>query len=67
MIIDITIFSDTAARSAAGNFLHVPLLGGSTANEGDIFVVAAELLAVGVAVPTLTELLADIETQVRFI
>ncbi|KAG6897734.1 hypothetical protein C0992_011662 [Termitomyces sp. T32_za158] len=49
----------------AGNFLHVPLLGGTTENEGDIFVVGEELLATGVVVPDITEIVADLETQVR--
>ncbi|KAG6887404.1 hypothetical protein C0995_015591, partial [Termitomyces sp. Mi166 len=58
----ITIFADTPARATAGNFLHVPLLGGTTTNEEDIFVVAMELVAAGIVVPDLTELLADLET-----
>ncbi|KAG6920124.1 hypothetical protein DXG01_004890 [Tephrocybe rancida] len=62
----ITIFADTPARSAAGNFLHVPLLGGTTKNEADIFVVGPELLAAGIAVPVLTELIADLTTQIGF-
>ena len=60
-----TIFADTPARAAAGNFLHVPLLTGSTANEMDIFVVDAELLQFGVALPVLTEMLSDIDTLVN--
>ncbi|KAF8161402.1 carboxylesterase [Crassisporium funariophilum] len=63
---NITIFSDTNARAAAGNFLKVPVLGGSTLNEGDIFVVAAELVTSGVALPFITEVLADIMTQTVF-
>ncbi|KAG6830440.1 hypothetical protein H0H92_000743 [Tricholoma furcatifolium] len=59
----ITIFADWATRAAAGNFLRVPLLGGTVQNEADVFVVDAELLAAGVAIPNLTELLADLETQ----
>ncbi|KAH0588689.1 hypothetical protein H2248_004496 [Termitomyces sp. 'cryptogamus'] len=62
----ITIFEDTPARAVDGNFLHVPLLSGTTQNEGDIFVVGAELLAAGVVVPDLTEILADLETQIIF-
>ncbi|KAG5351715.1 hypothetical protein C0989_005158 [Termitomyces sp. Mn162] len=62
----ITIFADTPARAVAGNFLHVPLLGGTVENEADIFVVGAELLAAGVVVPDLTEILSDLETQIGF-
>ncbi|KAJ3557787.1 hypothetical protein NP233_g11658 [Leucocoprinus birnbaumii] len=64
---NITIFSDTAARAAAGNFLKVPLLVGSTQNEGDIFVVGAELLSpLASAPPFVTELAADLETHLGF-
>ncbi|KJA28776.1 hypothetical protein HYPSUDRAFT_196943 [Hypholoma sublateritium FD-334 SS-4] len=63
---NITIFSDTLARAAAGNFLKVPLLGGSNLNEGDIFIVAAQLITTGVALPFITEVLADIMTQTTF-
>ncbi|KDR75551.1 hypothetical protein GALMADRAFT_68919 [Galerina marginata CBS 339.88] len=63
---NITIFSDTSVRAATGNFLKVPVLGGSTLNEGDIFVVAAELVATGITLPFVTEVLADIETLVTF-
>ncbi|KAF5355167.1 hypothetical protein D9756_005698 [Leucocoprinus leucothites] len=52
--------------TAPGNFLRVPMLGGSTAQEGDIFVVEEELLTVGVAVPGLTEQVADIVTKLAF-
>lgn len=61
---DITIFADIAARSAAGNFLHAPLLGGSTLNEGDVFVIDQETLILGSAPPMITEVLADLTTQV---
>ncbi|PPR00078.1 hypothetical protein CVT24_008980 [Panaeolus cyanescens] len=63
---NITIFTDTATRAANGNFLKVPVLGGTTANEGDIFVVAQQLLTTGFAIPTVTEILADIQTQLGF-
>ena len=36
----------------------------TNSHEGDIFVVGAELLATGVALPVLTELVSDIETLV---
>ncbi|KAH9485648.1 Para-nitrobenzyl esterase [Psilocybe cubensis] len=64
---NITIFSDIASRSAAGNFLKVPVLGGSTLNEGDIFTVASQLISPsGVALPFVTEILSDIQTQTTF-
>ncbi|KAF9463604.1 carboxylesterase [Collybia nuda] len=63
---NINIFTDTTSRAAAGNFLKVPLLGGSTQHEGDVFVVGAEEVAAGVSLPVITELLADIETQLGF-
>ncbi|KNZ75722.1 Cholinesterase [Termitomyces sp. J132] len=61
--LDITLFSDYQERAAAGNFLHVPLLGGSTENEADLLVVAAELQTTGVVVPAATEELADAVTE----
>ncbi|KAF9047536.1 carboxylesterase [Panaeolus papilionaceus] len=63
---NITIFTDTATRAANGNFLKVPVLGGTAANEGDIFVVAQQLLTTGFTIPTVTEILADIQTQLAF-
>ncbi|KAF5354819.1 hypothetical protein D9756_005708 [Leucocoprinus leucothites] len=64
---NITIFRDTAARAAAGNFLRVPLLVGSTQHEGDIFVVGTELLSpLGFAPPFVTELAADLQTELGF-
>ncbi|KAF9562984.1 carboxylesterase [Agrocybe pediades] len=63
---DITLFSDLAQRRASGNFLRVPVLGGSTLNEGDIFVVASQLVASGSAVPFSTEIMSDIMTQTGF-
>ncbi|KAF8886035.1 carboxylesterase [Infundibulicybe gibba] len=63
---NITVFADTQARSAVGNFLHVPLLVGSTAQEGDIFLVSAELAAIGITLPGLTTDLSDILTQALF-
>ncbi|KAF9463608.1 Alpha/Beta hydrolase protein [Collybia nuda] len=63
---NINIFIDTTSRAAAGNFLKVPLLGGSTQHEGDVFAVATEEIAVGVIPPVITELLADIDTQLVF-
>lgn len=61
---DITIFSDVRRRAAAGNFLHVPMLGGTTAQEGDIFVVEEELLTTGIVIPGVTQTVSDIVTKV---
>ncbi|KAF8521221.1 carboxylesterase [Hysterangium stoloniferum] len=60
----ITFFSDATDRSAAGNFLHVPLLVGNTNQEGDIFVVAVEQLDLGFDLPGLTTLGSDAVTKV---
>lgn len=61
------MFGDVASRVAAGNFLKVPLLVGSTQHEEDIFVVAEELLPPSsFAQPLVTELSADLLTYVRF-
>lgn len=43
------------------------MLGGTTAQEADIFVVAEELLTVGTVVPGVTSQVSDIVTKVRFI
>lgn len=48
-------FDDTNERSAAGEFLKVPLLVGSNAQEGDIFVVSLEVLELGGSIPGLTQ------------
>lgn len=61
---DITIFSDAPARVAEGNFLKVPLLAGTVAQEDDIFLIAQELLTTGTVVPVITEILSDVQTQV---
>ncbi|KAF9448258.1 alpha/beta-hydrolase [Macrolepiota fuliginosa MF-IS2] len=63
---DITIFSDVRQRAADGNFLHVPMLGGTTAQEADIFVVAEELLTTGIVIPVVTPEVSDIVTKVAF-
>lgn len=62
---DISFFADYPTRSAAGNFLQVPLLIGSTQNEGDIFVVGLEETTLGFTVPVITGLLSDVVTQVK--
>ena len=64
--LDINIFTDTAARAAAGNFLRVPVLGGTAANEDDIFLLVQELLTTGISTPTISEMLSDVSTLVRF-
>ena len=60
-----TIFSDTRTRAAAGNLLHVPMLTGTTANEGDIFVVEEELLTLHFAIPGVTTAVSNVITQVK--
>lgn len=52
-------------RAAAGDLLHVPLLGGSTEHEADLIVVAQEQTTLGFSLPVVTEILSDLETQVR--
>jgi hypothetical protein len=64
VLLDVVIFSNTRERATAGNFTHVPMLGGSTAQEGDTSVVEEGLLTVSVAVPGLTQEVADIVTKV---
>ncbi|KAF9077249.1 carboxylesterase [Rhodocollybia butyracea] len=56
----VTVFADTQARAAAGNFLKVPLLAGTTANEGDIFIVLEELLLVGATIQPALDILSSI-------
>ena len=63
--LDITLFADYRKRAAAGNFLHVPLLGGSNENEADLLIVTEELLTTGIVVPVITEELADVVTEVN--
>lgn len=59
-----TTFADTQTRAANGNFMHVPLLGGTTANEVDVFQLDTELITIGFAPPVLTELISDLGTLV---
>jgi len=59
---DVTVFADVKIRAANGRFLHVPLLGGTTANENDIFTIAGELVTTGFAKPVITGMVADIST-----
>ncbi|KAF9562980.1 alpha/beta-hydrolase [Agrocybe pediades] len=63
---NINVFVDTNARAAAGNFLKVPVLTGTTANEIDIFLLAQELLTSGVSTPTISEMLSDVTTLLLF-
>ncbi|KAH0588396.1 hypothetical protein H2248_004250 [Termitomyces sp. 'cryptogamus'] len=58
-----TFFSDTPARAAAGTFLRVPLLLGSTQNEADFIGVSAEITT-GFTVPNFVEILDDLATLV---
>ncbi|KAF4620391.1 hypothetical protein D9613_000964 [Agrocybe pediades] len=58
-----TLVADNVnTRAANGNFLHVPLMGGTTMNENDIFAVAGELVTTGFAKPVITEMISDIQT-----
>jgi hypothetical protein len=43
------------------------MLGGTTAQEGDVFVVDAELATTGIVVPGITQEAADILTPVKFV
>ncbi|RDB25006.1 Acetylcholinesterase [Hypsizygus marmoreus] len=61
----IIIFADSSARAAAGNFLHIPLLAGTVAHEGDIFVIVTQEL-IGFSVPVLAELFAVLSTLIEF-
>lgn len=61
------MFSDTQLRGVLGQFLHVPMLTGTTAQEGDIFAVGAELLTLGAVIPGVTEQLSDVVTKVRLV
>ncbi|KAF5354783.1 hypothetical protein D9756_005569 [Leucocoprinus leucothites] len=64
---NITNFSDTPERAAAGNFLQVPLLVGSTQHEADILIAGQFLLSpLGFAPPLVTELAADLLTELSF-
>ncbi|PFH49722.1 hypothetical protein AMATHDRAFT_4657 [Amanita thiersii Skay4041] len=63
---NITMFSDTPTRSAAGKFLHVPLLGGSNAQEGNILVLLVELFETGIGIPGATETASEFSTLTRF-
>ncbi|KAJ3564245.1 hypothetical protein NP233_g8425 [Leucocoprinus birnbaumii] len=64
---NITIFSNTDQRAKSGNFLKIPLLVGSTANDGDILAVIGMLLSpLGFAPPLVTELAADTLTELSF-
>jgi len=62
----VTYFSDINSRSSAGKFLKVPLLIGSNAQEGDLFVVALEQLELGGTIPGLTQQGSDDVTEVRY-
>ncbi|KZO94177.1 carboxylesterase [Calocera viscosa TUFC12733] len=59
-----TIFPDVSSRSSKGEFLKVPYLVGTNADEGDIFVLAYE--AGGASIPVGATLLSDALTEVVF-
>jgi hypothetical protein len=64
--IDITYPKNASAQLVAGHYLHVPLLLGSTENERDPFIVAAELIQPGFVLPAVTRAASDIQTLVGF-
>lgn len=66
-ISEITYFQDNPARAAAGQFLKVPMMMGTTTNEEDVFTVAQELVEVGHVIPVLSELMSDIVTTVSLL
>lgn len=67
LLSDITVFSNTRQRAAGGNFLHVPMLGGTTAQEGDVLIAAQELATTGIVLPIVTQQAANILTSVRLV
>jgi hypothetical protein len=67
LYIDITYPKNNSAQLAAGHYLHVPLLLGSTENERDPFRVADELFQPGFVFPAVTRALADTQTSVRLL
>lgn len=62
---DVTIYSDTIARAAAGKFLKVPLMVGSTAEEADIYTYPTHVKNYGGVVPGVFQMQADVATLVR--
>ncbi|KZO94175.1 alpha/beta-hydrolase [Calocera viscosa TUFC12733] len=62
-----TIFSDVSTRSSNGEFLKVPFLVGTNANEGDIFVVEFEEGEFNTTIPIATTALSDAVTEVVFL
>ncbi|KAF5385607.1 hypothetical protein D9757_006786 [Collybiopsis confluens] len=60
---NVTVFADTKTRAASGNFLKVPMLTGTTANEGDIIVAVAELELLGITVQPVLDILSSIYTM----
>ncbi|TFK26288.1 carboxylesterase [Coprinopsis marcescibilis] len=61
---DVLVFSNYQSRTEAGQFLRVPALTGSLANDLDTFTVAANLARRGNSPPFLTQVISDISTQV---
>lgn len=62
--IEITYYNNSLERAADGNFLNVPLLAGTTKNEHDVFTLASEIVSSGKVIPTLEEIISDINTVV---
>jgi hypothetical protein len=61
---DVTIHYDTTARAAAGKFLKVPLMVGSTAEEADIYTYPTHMKNYGGIVPGVFQMQADAATLV---
>ncbi|KIK65951.1 hypothetical protein GYMLUDRAFT_239625 [Collybiopsis luxurians FD-317 M1] len=60
---NVTVFADTQARASSGDFLKVPMLTGTTANEGDVIVAVAELDLAGGTIQPALDILSSIYTM----
>ncbi|KAH6910326.1 carboxylesterase [Coprinopsis sp. MPI-PUGE-AT-0042] len=66
VIDNVTIHHDIIARAAAGNFLKVPLMIGSTAEEADVYVYPTHLKNYGGIVPGIFQMQADATTLLGY-